>query len=334
MRAFHHIHSRHGRQLGRIAAAILLCLSIPSPALPEMPVAALAAWCRSSRKVTPIDYVDRNKVYSGAIFSAGTVYDPSTQKFSEADKRDGIYLYLVVRQGARNRVVWSLRAPGEVTIGKNLVIHDSLFEAAKTALGAEPEVIAAGQVSIINGLVPRIDNRSRTRPGGPERIELAETPLKQMGLNVQEGTRRLNFSGVPEIIDGLVNKEYPDYDHHTGAEELANLRSRIERDPRWQAAENHIRAWHAKVYQTRPDLRHPSIPGYLDLKKMFGFDSAKYTQLPEATRYAFEKAAHVMRGLQIDGIEFAVHGLTRPVDGDAFALFDLGMEVALEGVVR
>lgn len=259
-------------------------------------------------KYVALAHTPRPKNYPAALEVAG-IGLALGQPLPRAQKEDGIYIYLVVRQGHYQALIWSLRAPGETAEepGKNLATHDSLYKKAIKDFGHGVEVIAAGQAVLANNQVARIDNRSFTRRGDATRLGVGEEALKAAGLKfVDEGnvhTQRIDFNQANN----------PDWDHQATAEEIANLRARQDADPYVKMSGELIRAYQHSIYERFPQFRHPTIPGLIDEARIFDperlFPDGK---MSSDDKMALLETKDIFRLLQREGVEVANRYLLTP----------------------
>jgi hypothetical protein len=292
---------------------VLLCVILVAGEVAATDPTTVEAICTAGMSalhatVAPLPHTPRKTPYPGAFTKAGEIVKSGTS-LNANQKEDGVYVYLVVRHGDAQSLVWSMRAPGEAAgePGKNLATHDSLYNKASADLGEGVEVIAAGQAVIANDLVARIDNKSYTRRGDAARLGIGEEALKAAGLKfVDEGnlrTQRIDFSTAKN----------PDGDHQADAQKLANLRSAQDADSQGAMSGELIRAWHHNLYQRYPQLRHPTVPGMIDEAKLFDakrlFPNGKFTTDEQV---AMLEAKDVFRLMQREGVELANAYLLEP----------------------
>lgn len=103
------------------------------------------------------------------------------------------YLYIVLKNGE----VWITpqhALPADRTDSKWVATHRALSNRAREQSGAQPEIIASGQLDFRYQKIARIDNRSGEFPGDSQRTDLARDLLKQNGLEFYPNATDLDFS--------------------------------------------------------------------------------------------------------------------------------------------
>jgi len=102
---------------------------------------------------------------------------------------DGFYVFIRDQKG---NITFKHRVPSLEAHVPILVTHRSLYERLKTAYppGETPEIVAAGQFYILNGLVFRITNEAGTFWGQSSHLEFAIDDFTRRGLPIRPSTAR------------------------------------------------------------------------------------------------------------------------------------------------
>lgn len=152
------------------------------PTLPFSQCKAVTA----AAAITPIKRVDRPNV-PGEIERFGTITTGRLPSFGE-----GTHVYLIVRlKGGEQVLVHSRGAPFDEFIEAGWVVtHRSL----EKLLPEGAEVLAAGEIRVVDGKVNEVNNGASTYPAGRESLEFAAGWLKGRGLAVEPTTTLRDYS--------------------------------------------------------------------------------------------------------------------------------------------
>jgi len=244
----------------------------------------------------PLPLTPREKEYSNALEHGGIVLS-GKQPLPSQLLEDGRYVYLVATYKGKEFVAWGLSAQGEITPEKNLLTHTSLFNQLTRELGAEPEIVAAGQALILNGKVGILDNKSGTRRGGPEHLAYAAKKLAQHGLAVTPATQKKDYSK-----SGVAGA-------HAKAAQLARMRVQVDKDPALKNLREAMNAMHTSLFRQAPALESPERPGHLNLDKVFDAERVEGTlgrKLTPSEKEEMDFAAAFFDIFEKEGADFMV----------------------------
>jgi hypothetical protein len=242
--------------------------------------------------------------YPGELQSGGEVVN-ADGKFTASQLRDGRYVFLIVRdQNRKLHVVWGLQsqAPQASTPDRNYLSHLSLWSQAEREFKTDIEVVASGEVNLMNSVAAEFNNRSAKWPGD-DRLESTEAVLSKMGIAFGSApgpsTLRVNYAD-PEKAKKDSER------HHVEAHRRAQWRNQYLSTPAADGALSGVQMEAALRYlqhqlYSRQDLRHATKFGQINT-------GALIPASPQSKDMdAVLKLVHCIGMLQNDGIEMTVH---------------------------
>ncbi len=156
-----------------------------------------------------------------------------------------------------------------------VVTHRSLYRKLEESLGAEPKLIALGEIQVELGMISFVSNNAGTAFLPNEYLSEMVAVLKERGLPISEKTQITPFD---QVRSG-----------HDPEHEVARYRIQVEKDPKLKAMSQKLMEIRSQVYQRFPS---PEKPGTVDWKA-FLFSSSgpenkfHFSEMNEPERFIF-----------------------------------------------